>query len=278
MKKIVVGIDFSKNSIHALEYSIMIANKAKADVTMIWVNNTATSEYVFSTMDSELKQEKRQNFDKLIRDYQPGLKGGKLGYKLSKGKVHLEMMKLAGSLDADLMITGTHGVSGYEEYWIGSNAYRIVTHAPCPVITLRYDFAFRKGIDKIIFPIDSSQETKQKLPICIELSRLFGSEIHVLAMYTTALRSFHQRVDNFVDQVTGILDGEKVPCKVYRKETDNITRTTIDYARQNDVDMIAIMTEQENTTANIFLGPYAQQLINHSPVPVLSIRSGMLKR
>ncbi len=33
------------------------------------------------------------------------------------------------------------------------------------------------------------------------------------------------------------------------------------------------MTEQETTTANIFLGPYAQQMVNHSPVPVLSMRA-----
>ena len=31
------------------------------------------------------------------------------------------------------------------------------------------------------------------------------------------------------------------------------------------------MTEQETTTANLILGPYAQQLVNHSKVPVLSI-------
>jgi nucleotide-binding universal stress UspA family protein len=40
-----------------------------------------------------------------------------------------------------------------------------------------------------------------------------------------------------------------------------------------DADLIAIMTEQETTTANIFLGPYAQQMVNHSPIPVLSMRA-----
>jgi hypothetical protein len=57
------------------------------------------------------------------------------------------------------------------------------------------------------------------------------------------------------------------------KESENITRTTIDYAETIGAGLIAIMTEQENTTANIFLGPYAQQMVNHSPVPVLSMRA-----
>jgi len=33
------------------------------------------------------------------------------------------------------------------------------------------------------------------------------------------------------------------------------------------------MTEQESATSNLLLGNYAQQMVNHSPIPVLSIRS-----
>jgi hypothetical protein len=45
---------------------------------------------------------------------------------------------------------------------------------------------------------------------------------------------------------------------------------TIDYALSKSADLISIMTEQE-TPANILLGPHAQQLVNQSPVPILSI-------
>ena len=57
------------------------------------------------------------------------------------------------------------------------------------------------------------------------------------------------------------------------KESDNITRSTLDYSESVDAGLIVIMTEQETTTANLFLGPYAQQMINHSTIPVLSVRS-----
>ena len=48
---------------------------------------------------------------------------------------------------------------------------------------------------------------------------------------------------------------------------------TIDYARKTEADIIVIMTEQEMTTANLFLGAYAQQMVNHSPIPVLNIHA-----
>jgi hypothetical protein len=34
-----------------------------------------------------------------------------------------------------------------------------------------------------------------------------------------------------------------------------------------------MMTDQGTTTANKYLGPYAQQLINNATIPVLSLRA-----
>lgn len=41
MKKIVVALDFSSGSIHALKYAINIANVTQSDILMIWVDKTA---------------------------------------------------------------------------------------------------------------------------------------------------------------------------------------------------------------------------------------------
>ena len=53
---------------------------------------------------------------------------------------------------------------------------------------------------------------------------------------------------------------------------DNTTNSTIEYSQKVNADLIAIMTEQEKTAANFWLGPYAQQMVNNSPIPVLSIQ------
>ena len=56
---------------------------------------------------------------------------------------------------------------------IGSNAYRIVTHSPCPVITLRQQFPVKNSISKIVIPIDSSSETLQKLDFLKTMLEVF---------------------------------------------------------------------------------------------------------
>ena len=272
MKHIIVAIDFSKTSLNALAYGIHIANKAKADVQMVWVDNTTSEEVIFEGFAHEERNEKVALLKELQEKFAKSLKGGKLDYKTRKGKVYIEIAQQAKSINADMIIAGTHGVSGFEEFWIGSNAYRIVTNAPCPLITLRHDFKVG-DIHKIVIPIDSSQETRQKIPVASQLAQLFNSEIHVLSLYSTPLKSVQKRVDNYAKHVTDYFEERKIRYVSVKKESENITRTTIDYAEAIGADLIAIMTEQETTTANIFLGPYAQQMVNHSPVPVLSMRS-----
>ena len=172
-----------------------------------------------------------------------------------------------------LVIAGTHGVSGFEEFWIGSNAYRIVTTAPCPVITIRSDFKFKKDINKIVLPIDSSLETRQKLPFSTKIARFFNSEIHVVSLYSTTIKAVRHRVDNYTSQVKKYLEDENVKFSIEAIDAENITNAAVEYAKKIDADIIAIMTEQETTTANLFLGAYAQQMVNHSPIPVLSIHA-----
>ena len=53
---------------------------------------------------------------------------------------------------------------------------------------------------------------------------------------------------------------------------DNIATISMDYAYQINADLILIMTEQENNSAGLMMGSFAQQIVNHSKVPVLSVR------
>lgn len=273
MKHILVAIDFSKCSIHALEYAISLANRVKANVIMVWVDNTKSEESVFMEPADASRKEISRSFEDLIAKYSPQLDYGEIHYKIRKGKVHIEVANQAKYSDAMLVIAGTHGVTGFEEFWIGSNAYRIVTYSPCPVITIRAGYKFKKEIERIIVPIDSTLETRQKVPFACSIAQIFDAELHVLALYSTTIAAVRYKVDNYSKQVKSFLENEKVKFKMATIEADNITNASIDYAKEIDADLITIMTEQETTTANLFLGAYAQQMVNHSPVPVLSLHA-----
>ncbi len=273
MKKIIAAIDFSRCSLHALEYAIHMANHVEADVIMVWVDNIDNSDQEMFVQQREHRHEMKKQFDEVIKHYQPLLKRGELSFKLRKGKVYREIANQAKYDDASMIIAGSHGVSGYEKFWIGSNANRIVSYAPCPVITIRLDFNYKDRVTRIVLPIDSTLETRQKVPFTVRIAKLFQSEIHILAVYSTSVQSVQRKVDSYVQQTALFIRKHDVPFVVEAVQADNITSSVIHYAETVDADLIAIMTEQETTAANILLGPYAQQMVNNSPIPVLTMQA-----
>lgn len=273
MKQIIVATDFSKCSLHALEYAINLANKIKANILLVWVDNTRSDESVYTDTTQGSRKEITEGFDEIIEEYNSKLDPGEITYKIRKGKVHIEVANQAKYSDAMLVVAGTHGVTGFEEFWIGSNAYRIVTYAPCPVVTVRTNHEFSNDMNKIVVPIDSSLETRQKLTFTTKIAKYFKSEMHILSLYSTSIKAVKQKVDNYTLQVKKYLEEENVNFVIEKVNAENITNSTINYANDINADMIAIMTEQEMTTANLFLGAYAQQMVNHSPIPVLSVHA-----
>jgi nucleotide-binding universal stress UspA family protein len=271
-KQIVVAIDFSKNSIVALEYAILIANVINADIMMVWVDKPETDESIYNNTGNEHRHEAKARIEELQKTYAKSLKKGSLSYKLRKGKIYKEVANQAKYNDAYFIVAGSHGVSGFESFMIGSNASKIVTYSPCPVITVRESFNIKNTVKKIVFPIDNSTATRQKLPYALEMARAFNAEIHILELQSSTLKSIRRIVTKYGEQVEKFLKDNGIKYVKNSVDCDNITTATIKYAEETDADQIFIMTEQEQETSNIWLGPFAMQMVNNSPVPVFSIQ------
>lgn len=276
MKQLLVAFDFSSNAHKALSYAIHFANKTGANLGLVWVDNSSTPDNLHN-IDYELRIEVKDRFQEIEEKYGPLLQHCKLEIILRKGKVYNEMAMVARKMEADIVFTGTHGVSGYEQYWIGSNAYRIVSNAPCPVITIRGDYDCQGCIKKILMPIDSTLETNQKLPFTCQIANFFGAEINLLVLYNTPISVIRKRMISYADDARKYLDEMKVNYSVNEMEADNIVTSILKHSELIGADLISIMTEQVAATHNQFLGPYAQQLINNSVVPVLNFKSNQLE-
>lgn len=272
-KLILSGIDFSDCSINALEHAVSIAAKAQANLTMVWVNRPVSGKEIYQIDQEHIVGEAIKRFEELVNKYQPLLPDGRINYLIRKGKVYQEIVASADELDAFLIVIGTHGSSGFEEFWLGSNANRIVTASSRPIITIRGGVDISRTISKIVMPIDSTVESRQKVPLTTLLAKYFNAEIHVLAMNTSSFESVREMVKEYTNQVERYLLENEMKFNLIELDVDNITDATIEYAVKIGANLISIMDEQETATANLWLGPYAQQMVNHSPIPVLCVHA-----
>ena len=276
-KKILIGIDFSDCSLNALEHAITIAQRSSSGITMVWVNHLDYSKEIFSIEPKDLINEVEVKFKEIIKKYKSRLGREEFNYQIRKGKVYKEICTVADEINAFLIVIGTHGSTGFEEFWIGSNANRVVSTSRKPIITIRAGVDIDKGLKKIVMPFDSTKVTRQKLPMTALLAKFFNAEVHILGMYTSKLDDIRYRIRNYVEQAKDYLGENDILYKAEFIETDHITEATIEYANKINANLISIMTEQETKTSNLWLGPYASQMVNHSPVPVLSIHPDRIR-
>lgn len=269
---IIVGIDFSDGSMNALNLAVQIANTAGANIMLVWVEKGMNSSSIYSNA-SDPRLEVKKRFEEIKQAFDDKLTVGKIMFKMRSGKIYREIVNQAKYHDALMIVAGTHGASGFEEFWIGSNAGKIVSYSECPVVTVRNEYEVEKKIKKILLPLDSTRETRQKLPFTAKLAKSLGAEILILSLYSSQHQTIIDLVDGYTEQVKEYLDEREIPNEVFSLEASNLTDATIEFAKEHNVDLISIMTEQETSTANLLLGPYAQQMVNHSAIPVLSIRS-----
>jgi nucleotide-binding universal stress UspA family protein len=271
MNKIVVAIDFSDCSINAFRHAQSIADNCNGELILVWVEKGTGEKEKFVDKVKDASKDVQAAFEDLIAKYRHEHPDVIISWKIRKGKIYKEITDEARTCNAMMIITGTHGASGFEEFWIGSNANKIVSASSCPVITIRGGINVKRPLQKIVLPIDSAEETRQKASLAAYMALNHEAEIFVLKLYTSKLKEMMHRVDTYADQVCEYFTEEGVKFSVDMKKCENISDATIEYAKSIDANLIVVMTEQETTTSNIFLGPYAHQIVNHSPIPVMSI-------
>jgi len=270
MKRIIVGIDFSDNSFNALEHAILIAKKANMSVTMVWVDHIDYSKEIFNIDPTHRLDAVAKRFNELLNKYEGCCNS--IDFVVRKGKVYSEICNVADELKAYMIVVGTHGLSGFEEFWSGSNANRIVSASNVPVLTIRGGNDISQNLDRIVLPLNSTKVTREKIPITAELAKYFNSEVHILGLQTSSHADIRYRIKAYVAQAEDYFKERAIKYRSVFIDSEQITDDTLEYAKKIKANMIAIMTEQETSTANLWMGPYASQMVNHSPFPVLSVK------
>ncbi|MBI4946923.1 MAG: universal stress protein [Bacteroidetes bacterium] len=269
MKTIIVPIDFSEYSLKGLQLAVLFAKKIKANIEMVYVQKK-TGEYFPSIREQQLKWAS-EKFEEIKKKYCGQLhRKNKLDYIIKHGKVHQEVVHQAQSYKDSMIITSTHGVSGFDEIFLGSNATKIIALSDRPVITINIGNC-PVNIYKIVMPIDHTKETRQKVNFTIEIAKAFHAEIHVVPVIASRQDDLSKKAETYAKQVCAILEKEKIQYKYKMLCGKNVPDMVIKYAEHKKADLISIMSEQTPSISSLLLGSQAELVLTKSKIPVLTI-------
>lgn len=277
IRKIMVPVDFSDTSAHALDHAAWLAATAQADLLLVHVLPPdhyyfeTPEPYVLPNDDNENRRLAEQQLREIVREYS-GRYGINPRYRILQGKISYEIMDLATSESTDLIMMGTHGAKGLEEILIGSNAQQIVSRAPCPVITFQQEKR-NPGFSNIVLPIDRSRHSREKVSVAISLAQTCHSKIHILGLLDNNDEGEYEKLQIVLDQVQMAIDNAEISYTRHTVKGDHLAGEAIKYAESIHADLILILTEDESVMGRIDLGPLSRHIVNHSPIPVMSLNA-----
>ena len=140
IKQILVPIDFSDCAKKALQYALPLAKEHRAALTLLYVVPPAYGAGEYGGIDyAQLEASMREGGEKeLARLTVDEVRGEVSADALVRvGSPAVNIIEVARSLPADLIVISTHGRTGLKHVLLGSVAEQVVQRAPCPVFVVR---------------------------------------------------------------------------------------------------------------------------------------------
>lgn len=266
-KNIIVGTDFSQGSYAALEVAIDVANNTGLDIELVWVRKA--KELPDKEQMEAFTRLAEQRLSELCKKYAPRLTHNAITYKMLQGKVANALSEEAKANNTFAIVIGANGASGFEKYFIGSTAVRIVQDAPCPVLTIREGYDYTQGVKRMVVPVRIHVNSRQKVPHAAQVAKTFGAHIYVLGLISGSEEE--KDIQPYIKQINTYLDKEMVEHSHVIRHYSNYCDTVLQYADEVKANCIIINTEQDRIISQFFLGTNAQQIVHKSQIPVICL-------
>lgn len=274
MKKILVPCDFSEESREAYRFALQIAAKTKGSVSVLkaidlpvmYESALGSSPYYFDpTLIKELKDEAVLQFQKMNP---PGATDVPVDFSVLEGPVTPTIRQFIADQEIDLVVMGTRGTSGLEEYLIGSNTEKVVRYSPVPVIAIREAPAL-ETIRNIVFPTNLELNQDALLNQIKSLQKFLQARLHLLVINTPY--NLQRSVD----------ESKKMETFANHYKLENYTLNTRDdfqepngimgFASEIKADLIVMGTHGRRGLAHLFAGSIAEDVVNHMNCPIWTL-------
>jgi nucleotide-binding universal stress UspA family protein len=137
LRNILAATDFSENATHAVAQAFELAALQGSKVHLVHSYSIPVYPDAFAVgvdIVTPIEQAAKRALAIEVEKYQGRPEFG--GARVALGDAREEIVRLAKSLPADLIVMGTHGRTGFQHMLLGSVAERVVRSAPCPVLVV----------------------------------------------------------------------------------------------------------------------------------------------
>ncbi|MCA9471883.1 MAG: universal stress protein [Nitrospirales bacterium] len=295
IRRIVFATDFSASSSRTLHIALTWANMCDAAIDIVHVLSVLHEVDLDSTVANLYIQEQKKaaqaklaslvlEAKKTLSDVQSHLLAGSQADQITQ---------FALSSQADLIVTGTHGWTGFDRVMMGSVAERVIHQAPCPVLSVRdisnMETQHMTAADvtprHILLPVDFSDCSLDAYEYVDNLEKHVDASItlmHVLEPLSYSLdftlshpvedRQHREHVTQRITQLTEAMTRQGLTAN-YLIKTKPIPEAIVQSAKDVGADLIVMGTHGRQGLRRLIMGSVTTAVLRHSSIPVMTVKS-----
>ena len=273
MKRILVPTDFSKHAEYALRVAAQIAKKNNSEIYLLHMlelphqGSDAVSSGSAIPQIMFFKDMAINKLDALMEsDFLDGINVSEI---IQFEKAFDGIMEISKKNDVDLIVMGSHGASGYEEMFIGSNAEKVVRSSVVPVLVIKNETAQFKA-DKLVFASDFSEEIKKPFAKLVEFATVFNSHLDLVMINTPNSFKSTAVAEKIMSDFLDGFNFKNYSTHIYNDV--NVEKGILNYASGVDADLIGMCTHGRTGFSHFFNGSISEDLVNHTVRPVITFK------
>ncbi|MFD2935278.1 universal stress protein [Spirosoma flavum] len=276
ISRILVPVDPNNLSLEIINLAIAMSQRHKAEIRLLHVINP--EQYAFISVDSlavSVPREEAINTDtqRLQQWASATLSDQVFSYTVEcrTGGLAARIVDAATDFKADLIVMSKPSTSGLLQFMIGTEAYYVIKHAPCPVMTVP-EHASVGDFRQILFPLRPVPGVETKYDFTRTIVRHNNAHLTVLGLHNQHDPEQGEALNGKLAVLKKWILDDAIEADLLRSETDSAVNTVLQQAQGQKSDLIIITADSTANVRQLFTGPFFKQIISRATIPVLSIK------
>jgi nucleotide-binding universal stress UspA family protein len=253
---ILIPIDFSKQSLIAIEQSYNLAKFTKSKIIVMHASPNSN-------------QEHQKDLEEIVANIKKDA-GIEAEFLNLKGDIYELIDPKAEELGCALIVIGLDTQVRFRSFLGATNVSKFIKNAPCPVITMRSKDN-RNSCSNILMPIDLSAQSREKVGIVVQLAKYYSATIKIVSVFSPSDEKYENELLPYLNQVKKYIKDRGVACTNKSIPSNSPAEAIVAYANNNDCDLIVLMNKRDLSIGEMFGGAISTKIIETSNVPVLTV-------
>jgi nucleotide-binding universal stress UspA family protein len=273
MKRILVPTDFSEHARYAATVAAQIARKNNAEIYLLNLldlpshMNDAVNDGVNIPEVMLYLAKTKERLEELMDE--PFFEGLTVYADARLERTFEGIVTYSKEKKADLIVMGSHGASGFQEMFIGSNTEKVVRASDIPVVIIKSEME-NFDIEKFVFASDFSNEIKKPFQKLVDFANLFEAKLELVMINTPNSFKTNDAAERIMQNFVSNFPLTNYTLHIYNDT--NIEKGIINYSNKTNADIIGIATHGRTGLAHFFNGSVSEDIVNHAIKPVITFK------